>query len=167
MCGTVSVDAILCAARTVTPPSVTLPIERVPSSPMLPPRFAISVAISTLSWQLICPGGQSSRLTLNKTGAAEVEEYNFSDPHFNEKTGHFTQLVWKGTTTVGCGSRLCGSRGWYLVCEYWPRGNVVGEFGDQVNLQINGSHWTNDTAILQYVVWFCGFFVRAVANSAA
>jgi hypothetical protein len=64
--------------------------------------------------------------------------YDFSRPGFSEATGHFTQLVWKATSTVGCGRRLCvdqggsGINGWYLVCEYWPRGNVIGAFDVQV-----------------------------------
>jgi hypothetical protein len=28
--------------------------------------------------------------------------YNWNDPGFSESTGHFTQLVWKATTQVGC-----------------------------------------------------------------
>lgn len=70
-------------------------------------------------------------------GAQEAQDYNYSRPGFSEQTGHFTQLVWKDTTTVGCGRRLCGTRGWYLVCEYWPRGNVVGEFSDEVDPPVN------------------------------
>ncbi|KAH7144393.1 CAP domain-containing protein [Dactylonectria estremocensis] len=62
----------------------------------------------------------------------ERDEYNFGRGKFSEATGHFTQLVWKDTTDVGCGRRLCGQKGWYLVCEYWPRGNVVGAFKDEV-----------------------------------
>ncbi|KAI1119023.1 CAP domain-containing protein [Nemania sp. NC0429] len=63
----------------------------------------------------------------------EGGEYDFGKPGFSEATGHFTQLVWKDTSAVGCGRRLCGERGWYLVCEYWPRGNVVGAFADEVD----------------------------------
>lgn len=56
----------------------------------------------------------------------EREEYNFGRGRFSKGTGHFTQLVWKATTDVGCGGRWCGEgKGWYLVCEYWPAGNVV------------------------------------------
>lgn len=87
---------------------------------------------------------------MDDIGAAEVKEYNYSDPSFSEETGHFTQLVWKDTTTVGCDSRLCGTQGWYLVCEYWPRGNVMGEFGQQVDWQVNGSSWTNSTRRVLY-----------------
>ncbi|KAM0256022.1 hypothetical protein ACHAQJ_005219 [Trichoderma viride] len=68
----------------------------------------------------------------------EEEEYNFNDPGFSEETGHFTQLVWKTTTTVGCGRKLCGTRGWFVVCEYWPRGNVGGEYGEDVERRVDG-----------------------------
>ena len=60
--------------------------------------------------------------------------YDFSstDPTgFSEATGHFTQLVWQGTQATGCGWTNCNGKngldGIYLVCEYWPAGNIVGE----------------------------------------
>ncbi|KAK7936096.1 hypothetical protein PG985_001591 [Apiospora marii] len=74
----------------------------------------------------------------------ERRDYDFSKGDFGESTGHFTQLVWKDTTSVGCGARMCGgdgrdgsgnARGWYLVCEYWPRGNVIGRFTAEVQAQ--------------------------------
>lgn len=65
----------------------------------------------------------------------ERHEYDFSHSGFHKDTGHFTQLVWKNTTDVGCGRKLCGESGWYLICEYWPRGNVIGEFDDEVDKQ--------------------------------
>lgn len=67
----------------------------------------------------------------------ERDEYNFDDQGFSEKTGHFTQLVWKNTTSVGCGRELCGEKGWFTVCEYWPRGNVEGEYDDMVGRRVS------------------------------
>ncbi|KAG0673136.1 hypothetical protein C6P40_003195 [Pichia californica] len=41
---------------------------------------------------------------------------------------HFTQVIWKSTTKVGCGYKYCNSYwGTYIVCSYDPAGNYVGE----------------------------------------
>lgn len=72
----------------------------------------------------------------------ERNEYDFKKGEFTHETGHFTQLVWKNTSTVGCGRRLCGENGWYLVCEYWPRGNVIGEFTKEVQSQVRDENTT-------------------------
>jgi len=40
--------------------------------------------------------------------------------------GHYTQLVWRNTTGVGCGRASCGtSEIW--VCNYLPAGNWIGQ----------------------------------------
>ncbi|PIB37337.1 hypothetical protein BFP72_01395 [Reichenbachiella sp. 5M10] len=40
--------------------------------------------------------------------------------------GHYTQIVWKNTTKVGCGTTTCdGQEIW--VCQYDPAGNVTGQ----------------------------------------
>ncbi|HET7708250.1 MAG TPA: CAP domain-containing protein [Sphingomicrobium sp.] len=40
---------------------------------------------------------------------------------------HYTQMVWKGTTHVGCAVHS-DQRGWsYLICRYSPPGNVDGK----------------------------------------
>src|SRR5262249_43203864 len=38
----------------------------------------------------------------------EVSAYDFHRGGFSMKTGHFTQVVWRGTTKVGCGRSSCG-----------------------------------------------------------
>lgn len=39
--------------------------------------------------------------------------------------GHYTQMIWKGTTHVGC--TVHKTRRWdFLICRYSPPGNVVG-----------------------------------------
>lgn len=70
--------------------------------------------------------------------ANEEKDYNYKKEKFSEAAGHYTQLVWKDTTSVGCGAVNCsnsgdnGANGWYLVCEYDPPGNVQGAFGSNV-----------------------------------
>jgi Cysteine-rich secretory protein family len=41
--------------------------------------------------------------------------------------GHYSQLVWRNTTSVGCGLATGQDGSNYLVCNYDPAGNVVGE----------------------------------------
>ncbi len=40
--------------------------------------------------------------------------------------GHYSQMVWKATTEVGCGFAESDGRD-VLVCDYDPPGNVMGE----------------------------------------
>ena len=47
-------------------------------------------------------------------------------------TGHFTQLIWKATSEIGCYNRQCGGSQ-YLMCEYKTPGNVVGDNGRYFN----------------------------------
>ncbi|WP_458720750.1 CAP domain-containing protein [Candidatus Nitrosocosmicus sp. R] len=40
--------------------------------------------------------------------------------------GHYTQMVWKGTTQIGCGIASDAGQT-YLVCRYSPPGNYLGQ----------------------------------------
>jgi uncharacterized protein YkwD len=61
----------------------------------------------------------------------EIKGYSFKQPGFSMQTGHFTQVVWRGTTSVGCGMSQCkGLDIW--VCEYDPPGNWEGQYREQV-----------------------------------
>lgn len=63
--------------------------------------------------------------------ANEAKDYDYRNPQFSESTGHFTQMVWANTTQLGCGTAMCDNSV-YLVCEYYPRGNMAGEYEDNV-----------------------------------
>lgn len=40
--------------------------------------------------------------------------------------GHYTQMVWRNTTEIGCGYKVCGGMV-QMVCNYNPPGNVLGQ----------------------------------------
>jgi hypothetical protein len=42
-----------------------------------------------------------------------------------EDVGHYTQIIWPGTQQVGCAMASNRQRD-FLVCRYWPAGNVFG-----------------------------------------
>ncbi|KAI7858521.1 CAP domain-containing protein [Circinella umbellata] len=54
----------------------------------------------------------------------ENTEYDYSKPGFTHGIGHFTQLVWVGTTKLGCAVADCNGNPLY-TCSYDPPGNVV------------------------------------------
>jgi hypothetical protein len=63
----------------------------------------------------------------------EGSQYNYSAPGFSGATGHFTQMVWKGSTQLGCAMANCsGETLW--VCRYSPAGNITnpGQFQQNV-----------------------------------
>jgi len=43
------------------------------------------------------------------------------------EVGHYTQMIWRDTTKVGC-ALVRGNGADYLVCRYSPPGNVYGEW---------------------------------------
>jgi len=69
--------------------------------------------------------------------------YGEANPDFSnfESWGHYTQVVWSGTTHVGCATQYCASgtpifsapfSGFFTVCNYGPPGNMGGEYGTNV-----------------------------------
>lgn len=57
----------------------------------------------------------------------EVKLYDFKSGGFSMETGHFTQLVWRGTTALGCAKSTCNGMDLW-VCEYDPPGNVQTQY---------------------------------------
>ncbi|MCY1022933.1 CAP family protein [Pyxidicoccus sp. MSG2] len=65
----------------------------------------------------------------------EISQYNFKTGGFSGATGHFTQLVWKGTTKMGCAVAQGKGSKWYetyVVCNYQAPGNMMGAFQTNV-----------------------------------
>ncbi|KAI0348617.1 PR-1-like protein [Trametopsis cervina] len=72
-----------------------------------------------------------------KSWTDEVSEY---DPN-NPQPSHFTQVVWKKSTQVGCAVQTCNGifaasfgPAKFFVCEYSPQGNIIGQFAENVQV---------------------------------
>jgi uncharacterized protein YkwD len=61
----------------------------------------------------------------------EIKDYNFDKGEFSMSTGHFTQVVWKGSQFLGIGV-VCGNGQTFVVGNYYPPGNYQGCFQDNV-----------------------------------
>ncbi|MFC4590621.1 CAP family protein [Sphaerisporangium corydalis] len=70
-----------------------------------------------------------------KSWYSEIDAYDFSAAKFSGSSGHFTQLVWKGSTKVGIG-RASGQGSeyfeTYIVFVFEPPGNMQGAFAENV-----------------------------------
>jgi len=66
--------------------------------------------------------------------------YGEANPDFSnfESWGHYSQMVWKSTTGVGCAVQYCAAgtifsmESWFSVCNYNPPGNMGGAYGTNV-----------------------------------
>lgn len=61
---------------------------------------------------------------------SEIADYDYADNscESGKMCGHYTQVVWRSTTTVGCAMAVCkDSKQQVWVCQYQPAGNWVGE----------------------------------------
>ena len=128
-------------------------------------KWSSTVAASAQQWADTCiwkhsggpygenmaQGGFSSAEEVVEYWYEEIADYDFNNPGFSMSTGHFTQVVWKNTTEIGCG--YCSKCGHY-VCQYNPPGNYSGQFPANVKPEKPPGGWGN---ILWYHVWgVCG-----------
>ncbi|MFO0596068.1 MAG: CAP domain-containing protein [Myxococcaceae bacterium] len=65
--------------------------------------------------------------------ASEKANYTYSTNTCAGVCGHYTQIVWRGSTGIGCVTQSCttgspfGSGPWsFTVCDYEPAGNING-----------------------------------------
>merc|ERR1712055_148419 len=66
----------------------------------------------------------------NNNNIGEIKDYTFGNEG-GQGTGHFTQVVWKGSTDVGVGVAQEGSKV-VVVSNYSPPGNMRGQYADNV-----------------------------------
>jgi pathogenesis-related protein 1 len=131
--------------------------QPVPAAPLPPMTWDAELAKGAQAWSNRCTFAHSeaSKLGENLYASAgspptptaavaswegESSKYTYAaitDPinDFDE-IGHYTQLVWRSTTRLGCGVAHCTTKSpfprlpvWnFVVCRYSPPGNVAGRF---------------------------------------
>ncbi|KAK7791609.1 hypothetical protein R5R35_008140 [Gryllus longicercus] len=61
----------------------------------------------------------------------EMKDFEFGSEPRSLKSGHFTQVIWKGSRKLGIGRARDGGRV-LIVANYDPRGNFIGQFSANV-----------------------------------
>jgi uncharacterized protein YkwD len=93
-------------------------------------------ASPTWGENLFASSGATTPTQVVSVWAAEASDYDYATNTCapGKSCGHYTQLVWRATTSVGCATRTCtvnspfGGGDWHLwVCNYAPPGNVAGQ----------------------------------------
>lgn len=121
--------------------------------PLAPLSWSVSVAASAQAWADNCQfmhqsgqffgenlaafsGGAGTALQATQLWIDERVDYDYaSNTCTGPVCGHYTQVVWRATTQLGCGRTVCntgspfgGAGTWtFVVCRYDPPGNFVGQ----------------------------------------
>jgi hypothetical protein len=72
-------------------------------------------------------GGYASLTASVDAWYNEVASYNFANPGWSGATGHFTQVVWKDTTKLGCAINSGCPQWATYVCQYQIAGNLLSD----------------------------------------
>ncbi len=79
-------------------------------------------------------GGPPTPTTVVSSWVSEAQNYSYANNTCSGVCGHYTQVVWRNSTLLGCGIKACSTNSpfdnfpnWYIVvCDYSPAGNING-----------------------------------------
>ena len=97
-------------------------------------QHAVRIAGRPVQGENLWMGTRSAFAYHDMTGSWIEEGRDFASGMFPDVSrtgswhdvGHFTQMIWGGTRSVGCGL-AANPENEVLVCRYFPAGNVMGE----------------------------------------
>jgi len=124
-------------------------VDPVPTTPLPSMAWDATVAAAAQTWADQCNfshntagygqnlyasagSGPPTPATVVTSWASEVSSYNYSANTCSGTCGHYTQVVWRNSTLLGCGVKACSTNtpfgsqfpNWYIVvCNYSPAGN--------------------------------------------
>lgn len=55
-------------------------------------------------------------------------DYNHFTRHKKNVVGHYTQMVWQGTSEIGCALAKNEKGNYFSVCRYNPHGNIIRKY---------------------------------------
>jgi pathogenesis-related protein 1 len=85
---------------------------------------------ATMSAQQAVDGwaGEKACWTYGDFGTTDACNAQCASQMHSDGCGHYTQIIWRDTTQLGCGVASCGSGAGlkdYWICNYSPQGNIV------------------------------------------
>lgn len=78
-------------------------------------------------------GGDYSGKEVCDQWYSEISKHDFKNEPRSTGTGHFTQMVWKGSKEIGVGKAKTSGGKVIVVASYRPAGNLVGSYKENVN----------------------------------
>nr|QYF06693.1 pathogenesis-related protein 1g [Allium sativum]QYF06694.1 pathogenesis-related protein 1g [Allium sativum] len=55
-------------------------------------------------------------------------DYNSNTCANGQVCGHYTQVVWANSVSIGCARVMCNTGGYFITCNYNPPGNYLGQW---------------------------------------
>ncbi|XP_056011223.1 uncharacterized protein LOC125678534 [Ostrea edulis] len=78
-------------------------------------------------------GGDYSGKEVCDQWYSEISKHDFNNEPRSLGSGHFTQMVWKGSKEIGVGKAKTSGGKVIVVASYRPAGNLVGSFRENVS----------------------------------
>ncbi|XP_050210996.1 pathogenesis-related protein 1-like [Mercurialis annua] len=75
-------------------------------------------------------GGELSGIEAVKMWVDEKPfyDYNSNSCVDGEQCGHYTQIIWRDSVSIGCAKVICNNgTGTFITCNYYPPGNIIGQ----------------------------------------